>query len=272
LGHFRLKGKAEECDLFEVLWSTTDVGPGNQQTNSAHQSDPATARLQHLAADGHLLTECAMPSQGITIGSTQADINFPESSGLRPLHARFSLERGQVLVEDVGGKGDIFIRLVATHTLQPGDVIAMGRLLFKFVSKPDLAAAATTLALNLDNVTELLQQTAAELVVISPGRHGHYPLGQEEVTFGRTNGRYTFSDNPLMSRSHARIYYRGEDFFLEDLHTRNGTFVRIRRRALVPLGTPVLIRREIFRVLPFQGDFDTLKDLRDFPTTDGSSD
>lgn len=249
LGRFRLKGKTEDCELFEVLWGDTAAEKPDTQSNSAPQCDPCTARLQHLSLNGRLLGEYPLPIQGITVGSTQGDLKFAESAGLRPLHAKFSVMRGQVLVEDVGGRGDMFVRLIATHALQQGDVIAMGQLLFKFVCRPALVAAATTLGRGLNDVTQLLDQTAAELVAISPGRHGHYPLGQEDVTFGRTNGRYTFNDNRLMSRSHARIYYRGEDFFLEDLHTLNGTFVRIQRRALVPFGTSVVMRREMFRVV-----------------------
>ena len=249
LGHYRLKGKAEYRDLFEVLWNATGEVPVNKQSDSARHREAGPAVLQHLATDGHLVAEYPIPVRGITIGSAEGDVKLPNSSGVRPLHAKFSLEDGKVLVEDVGGKGDIFVRLAATHLLQQGDVIAMGRHLFKFISRPDLVAAVTTLGRSLENLTTLLNQDAAELLVIGPGRHGRYPLRQEVVTFGRTNGHYTFNDDTLMSRSHARIYHRGEDFYLEDLHTLNGTLVRVQRSTHVPLGTSVLIRRETFRVL-----------------------
>jgi hypothetical protein len=156
-------------------------------------------------------------------------------------------------VENVGPKGRIYIRLVATYTLEEGDIVAMGTRQFKFVCKPEVVAAATTLGKTLLNVTNLLEESAAEFLAINPdgsSRPERYPLLQEEVTFGRANASYTFEGDRLMSRSHARVYHRGEDFFLEDLSSRNGTFVMVRGKAPVPFGAPVLVGKEMFRILP----------------------
>jgi adenylate cyclase len=249
LGRFRFKGKTEDRDIFQVQWSDTPVTQVHEAHTIVSHRTTRPAVLQRLAPDGSAIGEYPIPLRGITIGRTEGDVKFPEDARVSALHARFSLEQGQPMVEDVSGKGNIFIRLIATYTLQPGDVIAMGALLFKFISRPDLVAAATTLGRTLSNITELLNEPAAELLVINPGRKARYPLRQEEVRLGRTNGSYTFNEDPLMSRSHARIYHRGEDFFLEDLQSLNGTFVRVRRRAPVPFGAPVLVGREVLRVV-----------------------
>jgi len=103
------------------------------------------------------------------------------------------------------------------------------------------------------NVTELLEESAADFLAINPdgsSRPEKYPLRGEEVTFGRTKGTYTFNGDRLMSRSHARVYQRGEDFFLEDLSSRNGTFVMVRGKAPVAFGAPVLVGKEMFRIVP----------------------
>jgi len=31
-----------------------------------------------------------------------------------------------------------------------------------------------------------------------------------------------------MSRSHAKVYQRGDSYFLEDVGSRNGTFIKVR--------------------------------------------
>ena len=173
----------------------------------------------------------------------------PDNAGRSGVEARFWLERGQPMAEDLSGEGAVYVRLVAAYPLEQGDVIAMGRRLFRFVSRTDMIAAATTVGRTLSNVTHLLNEAAAEFVVINSDREERYPLQAEEVRFGRTNGTYIFDDDPLMSRSHARVYHRGGDFFVEDLVTRNGTFVRIRGSAPVPFGASVLVGRQVYRVV-----------------------
>jgi pSer/pThr/pTyr-binding forkhead associated (FHA) protein len=73
-------------------------------------------------------------------------------------------------------------------------------------------------------------------------------LTAEEVRFGRTQGTHIFPEDTLMSRSHARVYHRGEDFFVDDLQTRNGTFIKVRGKAPVPFGSQVLVGRQVFEI------------------------
>jgi pSer/pThr/pTyr-binding forkhead associated (FHA) protein len=51
-----------------------------------------------------------------------------------------------------------------------------------------------------------------------------------------------------MSRAHCKIYHRGEDFFVEDLGSRNGTFIKVRGKAPVPNGATVLVGSQVFKL------------------------
>jgi class 3 adenylate cyclase len=250
LGRYRLKGKSEERDLYQVVWGDTEavrVEPAHTKISHAGVS---TAKLQQLHRDGTVAAEFAIDKSGMMVGGTEAD---PQSDAkFQGVRARFSLEDGQPTVEDVGKKGRIFIRLLATYDLEEGDIIAMGTRLFKFICKPDLVAAATTLGKTLLDVGQMLQEWPAEFVGINADgsdRQETYPLKEEEVTFGRIKGTFTFNNDGVMSRSHARVYHRGEDFFLEDLGSRNGTFVMVRGKAPVPIGASVLVAGQVFRVV-----------------------
>jgi class 3 adenylate cyclase len=249
LGRFRLKGKSDDRDLFSVQWGEAEIAPLKVAHTIVTGSGVHTARLQRMAPDGSVSAEYSLSLQGVTVRAGDAD---PKGHQAPPAGARFWFAAGQPMVEDVGNASRIFIRLVATYTLEDGDVILMGTRLFKFVCKPEVAAAATVVAKTVLNVSDLLQEPAAELCAINPDgspRSEKYPLRQEEVTFGRTNGTYAFDDNRLMSRSHARVYQRGEDFFLEDLNSRNGTFILVRGKAPVPFGAIVLVGSQRFRVV-----------------------
>ena len=51
-----------------------------------------------------------------------------------------------------------------------------------------------------------------------------------------------------MSRSHAKVYHRGEDFFLEDVGSTNGTFVLARDKMSVPAGAILSIGGQRLKV------------------------
>jgi class 3 adenylate cyclase len=252
LGRFRLKGKSEDRDLFQVRWTDAELVPIKVAHTVVTRTGTSEAQLQRLTRDGAVSAEYPVTVDGVTVDNSEADAESPEDPNLPAVKAKFSLVEGQPTVENVGKRGRIYIRLIATYTLEEGDIVAMGTRQFKFVCKPEVVAAATTLGKTLLNVSNLLKESAAELLAINPdgsSRPEKYPLREEEVTFGRTNATYTFDGDRLMSRSHARVYQRGEDFFLEDLSSRNGTFVMVRGKAPVPFGARVLVGKQMFRIV-----------------------
>jgi hypothetical protein len=50
-------------------------------------------------------------------------------------------------------------------------------------------------------------------------------LSSEETVIGRSRHASVSIDDDSVSRRHARIVQRGEDFILDDLESRNGTFL-----------------------------------------------
>ena len=79
--------------------------------------------------------------------------------------------------------------------------------------------------------------------------HERYAVTEEQVTWGRTKANYVFPDDMLMSRSHDKVYHRGEDFFLEDAGSRNGTFVKASERVPLALGTVLSLGGQLLRVV-----------------------
>jgi class 3 adenylate cyclase len=251
-GRFRLKGKSKDCDLFQVRWNDTQFVPPTATHTMVIRPSTTRAKLQQLTRDGAVSAEYALGVEGVTVGGAKAERRFPQASNLREVRARFSLEDGQPTVEEISEAGHVFMKLVATYTLESGDTVAMGTHLFKFVCKPEMIAAANVLGKTLSNVSELLSEPVAEFVAVNPDgskRPANYPLREEEVTFGRVNATFTFNCDPLMSRCHARAYHRGEDFFLEDMGSRNGTFVMVRGKAAVPFGASVFVDGQAFRIV-----------------------
>jgi pSer/pThr/pTyr-binding forkhead associated (FHA) protein len=71
------------------------------------------------------------------------------------------------------------------------------------------------------------KRAGAHLRVLEPPAHKGevYPLG-DELTVGRGGGcGVVLPEDQFVSTVHARLFRRGDDLFVEDLGSRNGTFV-----------------------------------------------
>jgi hypothetical protein len=94
------------------------------------------------------------------------------------------------------------------------------------------------------------RRPGARLRIVEPAEHEGelYQLG-EELTVGRGGGcGVELPDDHYVSTVHARLYQRGRDVFVEDLGSRNGTYVngtplagttRLRRGDRVQFGQTV---------------------------------
>jgi class 3 adenylate cyclase len=255
LGQFQLKGKSCERELFEVRWNkslTSTVTQTHMLATARTEPLHEPVRLQHLNRMGRVDGEHQIAAAGLTIGRTGADVNFPDDPEMESVHAQVLATGGQVCVRDCSGSGNVYVRLAAAYAMENDDVIIMGSQMLQFQKDAEILGAATALGKTLADVTSLLNEPAARFVRLGrndSGKADVYPLTGEEVRFGRVSGQYTFAADTLMSRAHARVFQRGEDFFLEDLGSRNGTFVRVRGETPVPVGTSILVSREIFRIV-----------------------
>lgn len=90
---------------------------------------------------------------------------------------------------------------------------------------------------------------SARLIVIAqdgtPGRQ--YPLADEQTDVGREEGSILLPSDPYVSPRHARIFQRAGRFFVRDLASVNGVFVRIRSAERLQNADLVLIGLEVLR-------------------------
>jgi class 3 adenylate cyclase/pSer/pThr/pTyr-binding forkhead associated (FHA) protein len=256
MGKFSLKGKEGDRDLFEVVWN-----PAKQMRMAvAHtviMGPPKVARiasnlkLQHIKRDGTVGQTHELKNGKLSLGRSQGDLQFANDPTLAPLHARFTWEKGQLFVEDLSEGRGVFIRLIATYTMQDGDTVLMGKQLLEFREKSELVAAAAATGTTVADISTVTNEPIAEFVRVTEhatDSSTRFPLLDQEITWGRNKGTYTFPDDGFMSRSHAKIYQRGENYFLEDVGSRNGTFVKVRGKVPVPVGSTVLTGGQLLKV------------------------
>ena len=63
---------------------------------------------------------------------------------------------------------------------------------------------------------------------------GEYPV-ESEVTIGRLPDNTVVIDNPAVSSHHARVFLDGDDYIVEDLRSKNGTYVNRKHVVREPL-------------------------------------
>jgi hypothetical protein len=113
---------------------------------------------------------------------------------------------------------------------------------------PALAAAPAEAAVRATGSRS--DRKGARLRILEPAEHRgeSYPLG-DEITVGRGGGcGIVLTADQFVSTVHARVFRRGDDVFVEDLGSRNGTYVngekittttRVRRGDRVQFGQTV---------------------------------
>lgn len=99
------------------------------------------------------------------------------------------------------------------------------------------------------------REAAKQLAVIDgPLKGSHMAVSTlEEVVMGRSPDCTFQLGDDFASARHARLFRRGSDWFVEDLDSRNGTYVggyRIDQPERVSTGTDIRVGRTTVRLVP----------------------
>ncbi len=209
--------------------------------------------LQQVFPDGSFGQRHKLDHPGMVAGQ-KGEIVLTEDPQIAARHARFTQLGAEVYVEDMGSSCGVYLQVREPQRLKDGDVIQIGRQHLRFVAQGRPVSMATAVSPDrtavLTSPLERAPRAASLFLLNSNGREtDRYELRGAETSFGRSKGTYTFPDDPYVSTVHARIRLQEDQYFLEDLGSRNGTFARIRKRALARDGDTVMIGQQLLRVL-----------------------
>ena len=124
-----------------------------------------------------------------------------------------------------------------------------------WVQRKELVRAAGAMRRQATAQAPVKRDNARELAVIEgPLRGSHMEIASvEDVTIGRGPDNDFQLGDDFASARHARLFRRGSEWFIEDLDSRNGTFVqgtRIDQPERVSVGTDIKMGRTIVRLTP----------------------
>jgi len=250
IGKFPLRGKSSHQDLYEVAWKqqidTRPVISHSVIISKPDYSPSARFKLVQIRSDGRSGKEFEIRSNEAFIGRIQGDFTFPHDDVMRSPHVKLVVDKGQMFLEPVEDSVSFF-SLIGPFRLQQGDVLKIGAQLLEFHNNPEALETASLTGTAISDLSALMPEPVAEFVSLN-GDQKHYPLTEEQTTWGRTKATYVFPTDSTMSRSHAKVYHRGEDFFIEDTGSTNGTFIMAKEKTPIPEGVILSIAGQLLRV------------------------
>src|SRR5712692_2943066 len=209
--------------------------------------------LARVCTDGSLGQQYPLDHPGVIAGQ-KGEILLSDDPLIAPQHMRLTQLGAGVYVGDLGSPRGVYLWLREPHRLKDGDTFQIGQQRLRFVAHGNDVRIATKVS--PDQTMSFVAGPAstaqlASLVKLNSKDEetDRYELRGPETSFGRSIGTYTFPDDPYLSATHARIKLHESQYSLEDLGSRNGTFTRIRKRALARDGDTLMIGKQLLRVL-----------------------
>jgi len=188
------------------------------------------------------------------IGRDRGDVTYNDDNYLSKKHGRFYRDgEGRFCVEDLGTLNGTFLRVRTPVKLEHRDIVSVGRHIFRFeLLKYEEQDDRTIEGDPLTRVQGVQGSTPrARLVKRQEEGFSGIPFffGTHRYVLGRTDGSHRFTRDDLMSRRHAALTYREGDYWLEDLGSQNGTWLRLREPHVLQPGDVVRMGEQYFKYL-----------------------
>lgn len=182
-------------------------------------------------------------------GRTDAQIPFPNDTWISNQHANFIYRGEKLVVRDEGSVNGVFVRVRQPVPLAPGDFFLCGEQVFRLegtpkdTSGPDPDQTYFYSSPKRPSPFRIVQ-------VLRGGAEGMvYCARETSVQIGREDSEMNFPDDIYMSGRHARVELGSDGSFqLNDLGSRNGTYVRIRGERELAHGDYLFIGQQLLRV------------------------
>jgi class 3 adenylate cyclase/pSer/pThr/pTyr-binding forkhead associated (FHA) protein len=207
--------------------------------------------LARVGPDGSLGERFPLDQPGVVAGQ-KGEIPLTDDPLVAAKHARFTQLGEGVYVEDLGSPQGVYLWVREPYRLKDGDIFQIGRQRMRFVEHGEALPAVNNFSPDRTAILAAEPENPGPVLLRLNSKDeemGRYELRNAETSFGRSKGTHTFPDDPYLSTIHAQIRVQQDKYVLEDLGSTNGTFARIRKRALAREGDTLKIGRQMLRVV-----------------------
>jgi len=211
---------------------------------------PGRAKLVLVKGDANDGVAYQLNGTEHVLGRMEGAILFPEDPLISPRHANFLYRETKLFVRDEGSVNGVFTRIKSPARIESGAVFLIGEQLLQveasapdFGPQPDAEGTYFYASPKRASKMRLIQRLRGGDVGII------YRARGDTITLGREGNDVNFPDDPYISGHHAEISI-GPDgrFTLNDLGSKNGTFIRISDESLLNHGDYVFVGQQLLRV------------------------
>jgi pSer/pThr/pTyr-binding forkhead associated (FHA) protein len=189
-------------------------------------------------------------SESLEVGR-RATAALAEDPFVSPVHFTLRVTESGVALEDAGSLNGVFLRLNA-HAAAPlasGDVVLVGAQVLRFeLLEGGVLPGAFEGETNVFGSPAKARLGRLVEVTCEGVARSTYVIGMDSVMIGREAADLVFSDDPHLSRRHAEIRIAGGHAELVDHGSSNGTYVRVRGRAVLESGAQIRVGQQRIRI------------------------
>ena len=220
-----LKGKKEAFKIFKAFWNENEIEEELRRTGP---------HLEIRIKD-ELTQTVPLVKENLLIGrSHECDIMLDEPYISRQ-HARLYFENDTYFIEDLKSEMGVTVNIKeisAKRALKNEDEIVLGYITITFldpppVEEPEQPSEVTTILPGKTEATTALSSSRKyKLVLLSDKKKSsEHMITTRGLIIGRLKKNDVCLADKSVSRQHARIWCKKSKVYIEDLGSRNGTFV-----------------------------------------------
>lgn len=246
---------ADSCGTCDRVLAKEQPALGGAQPSGGPVSDRGSprGRLVLIREDGSDGDDFTLYSNHTVIGREGADVSFANDEFLAARHAEFIYDGDAISVVPHGTTNGVFRKIHGQEELLNADSFRLGQELLHFELLREIMGAPprdeeSTLELGSPLPPDCWGRLSQ--IVASEVGGAVFLLTGDEVFLGRERGDITFPDDGYVSGSHAVINRRDGRFFLKDLGSSNGTYVRLKGPTPLEAGDLILAGQQLFRIEP----------------------
>lgn len=225
----------------------TPVSSGYSADQAAIEAGEAPARLVLIQPDGTEGGHVEIPTSEVAVGRDAGGF-FASDPFLSPTHAIFCAKSNTVSVRDADSLNGTYVKITPDEPVEilSGAIFRMGQelVLFEEIDKGSDAPDGT---FTMGSPIEGLWGRVA--LVVGMNRLGNaFTVGGEGVVLGRERGDIIFPEDGYVSGIHLKLYMEKGKYYINDLRSSNGTFVKLDGEVELSAGSFLLMGQQLFRV------------------------
>ena len=210
------------------------------------------AKLVLVRGQSQFGSQWRLQAAETVLGRTDGAVLFPDDDTLAHRHCRLSWKDGELWVCPEPSTNGVYLRLRGPTQIGPGDEFVVGSQRLRVLGEADRPLHMSSPDPSTRVLGSLVRPGPSICllrIAPAPAEHEVFHRHQRLLTMGRSRCDVNFARDGFVSERHAQLT-RSDDgpLTLEDLRSRNGTYLRLRQAEKLVHGDLLLLGDKVLRV------------------------